>query len=151
MLCCMRTFWILKKNIVFVSSNCKFLSSFLMDNERKWLIINEIELFPWITYTMLCRKVVVIFHSQISEAFSRLEISTTQAKDRYCTVCGFYMNFKFDFLSVFSMITGCQSFIMVYLIIFMAGCIVILHTFLGAFDHCLLIIWTILLPLTGGN
>ncbi|PRQ41589.1 putative vps54-likeVacuolar protein sorting-associated protein [Rosa chinensis] len=30
------------------------------------------------------RQVIIIFHSQISEAFSRLEISTPQAKDRLC-------------------------------------------------------------------
>lgn len=31
---------------------------------------------------LIFRHVVIIFHSQISEAFSRLEISTPQAKDR---------------------------------------------------------------------
>lgn len=30
------------------------------------------------------RQVIIIFHSQISEAFSRLEISTPQARDRLC-------------------------------------------------------------------
>lgn len=34
-------------------------------------------------FYFIFRQVVIIVHSQVSEAFSRLEISTPQAKDRY--------------------------------------------------------------------
>lgn len=34
-------------------------------------------------FTFCCRQVVIILHFQISDAFSRLEISTPQAKRRY--------------------------------------------------------------------
>lgn len=42
---------------------------------------------------MACRQVVVIFHTQIWEAYSRLEINTPQAKNRY-TIC--YITLSLD-------------------------------------------------------
>lgn len=68
--------------------------SFTANDVNRWfedfvgvdrLLTFKFQLYYYImTYGVsTCRQVVVIFHTLISEAYSRLEISTPQAKNRY--------------------------------------------------------------------
>jgi hypothetical protein len=47
------------------------------------------KLSPGCLFIFSCaiRQVVQIFHSHITEAFTKLEVSTPQAKDRYADLC----------------------------------------------------------------
>jgi len=54
--------------------------------ERKMIVkYAHVILIPTTHFSSLLffRQVVIIFHSQISEAFSRFDISTPQAQNRY--------------------------------------------------------------------
>lgn len=102
----------------------------------------------------LHRQVVQILHSQISEAFSNLEISTPQAKNRYgipllCVslILQFVskMNLSFSFTCMLSTFYWNSS------VSFLTDCIEIFNMFLDVFTHYLLIIQVKVMCLTKGH
>lgn len=102
----------------------------------------------------LHRQVVQILHSQISEAFSNLEISTPQAKNRYgipllCVSLIFQfvskMNLSFSFTCMLS------TFYWNSIVSFLTDCIEIFNMFLDVFTHYLLIIQVKVMCLTKGH